>query len=79
LIEDGARNALLGSAIEIGCPVRLLHGMEDPDVPYTHCLRLVERLKGPDVRLTLIKDGDHRLSRDADLALLGRTIAELSD
>ena len=79
LIEDGARNTLLGSSVEVSSPVRLLHGMQDPDVPYTHSLKLVERLASPDVRLTLIKDGDHRLSRDADLALLARTIAELSD
>ncbi|MBI3516505.1 MAG: alpha/beta hydrolase [Proteobacteria bacterium] len=79
LIEDGARNAVLGAAIAIECPVRLLHGMADPDVPYAHSFRLLERLQSRDVRLTLIKDGDHRLSRDQDLALLARTIEELSD
>ncbi|MEJ0072192.1 MAG: alpha/beta hydrolase [Pseudomonadota bacterium] len=79
LIEDGARNALLGAPIEIDRPVRLLHGMDDPDVPYTHSFRIVEHLRARDVRLTLIKDGDHRLSRDQDLALLAQTVAELSD
>jgi pimeloyl-ACP methyl ester carboxylesterase len=79
LIEDGNRNALLGAPIAVACPVRLLHGMEDPDVPHTHSFKLVERLEARDVRLTLVKDGDHRLSRDQDLALLAQTVAELSD
>jgi pimeloyl-ACP methyl ester carboxylesterase len=79
LIEDGNRNALLDAPIEVTCPVRLLHGMADPDVPYRHSFRLVEQLTGGDVHLTLIKDGDHRLSRDQDLALLARTVAALSD
>jgi pimeloyl-ACP methyl ester carboxylesterase len=79
LIEDGARNLLLGNTIEIDCPVRLLHGMADPDVPHGLSATLVERLRARDVRLTLIKDGDHRLSRDQDLALLAQTVVELSD
>ena len=78
LIEDGNRNAVLDAPIALDCPVRILHGMEDPDVPYAHSFKLVERLASRDVRLTLIKDGDHRLSRDQDLALLAQTIAELS-
>ncbi len=78
LIEDGNRNTVLGAPIALDCPVRLLHGMEDPDVPYRHSFALLERLTSPDVRLTLIKDGDHRLSRDQDLALLAQTVAELS-
>jgi len=79
LIEDGKRNNLLDASIDVTCPVRLLHGMQDPDVPWQHSLRLVEALRSPDVRLTLVKDGDHRLSRDDDLALLARTVADLSD
>jgi pimeloyl-ACP methyl ester carboxylesterase len=79
LIEDGNRNSVLDAPIELDRPVRLMHGMEDPDVPYTHSFTVLERLTARDVRLTLIKDGDHRLSRDQDLALLAQTVAELSD
>ena len=57
--------------------MRLLHGMADPDVPHRLSLDLAVRLVGNDVRVTLIKDGDHRLSREEDLALLGATIEEL--
>jgi pimeloyl-ACP methyl ester carboxylesterase len=77
LIEEGRRHLLLSAPIGIRCPVRLLHGMEDPDVPYRMSLELAERIMGRDVRVTLIKNGDHRLSRADDLALLGRTIEEL--
>src|SRR6185437_8184671 len=77
LIEEGKRHLLLGGTIPLTCPVRLLHGMGDPDVPWPSSLRLAERLATPDVEITLVKDGDHRLSRDADLALLTRTIETL--
>jgi pimeloyl-ACP methyl ester carboxylesterase len=77
LIEEGRRHLLLAAPIGIDCPVRLLHGMADPDVPYRLSLELAERIAGSDVRVTLIKDGDHRLSRADDLALLGATIEEL--
>jgi pimeloyl-ACP methyl ester carboxylesterase len=70
LIEDGRRHLLLGQPIQTGCPVHILQGMEDPDVPWSHALQLVERLPGDSVSLTLIKDGDHRLSRDEDLERL---------
>lgn len=70
LIEDGRRWLLLDRPIAVRCPVRILQGMQDPDVPFGHALRLVEALESPDVRLELIKDGDHRLSRPQDLALL---------
>lgn len=70
LIEDGRRHLLLGQPIRTGCPVHILQGMEDPDVPWSHALQLVERLPGDSVSLTLIKDGDHRLSRDEDLERL---------
>ncbi|MGO4386624.1 alpha/beta hydrolase [Microvirga sp. 2YAF29] len=70
LIEDGRRHLLLGRPIQTGCPVHILQGMEDPDVPWSHALQLVERLPGDSVSLTLIKDGDHRLSRDEDLERL---------
>ena len=76
LIEEGRRHLLLGAPIGIRCPVRLLHGMADPDVPHRLSLELAERLVSNDVRVTLIKDGDHRLSRAEALALLGNTLEE---
>ena len=77
LIEDGRRHLLLDAPIPITAPVRLLHGQADPDVPWETSLRLAARLAGADVRVILVKDGDHRLSRPADLALLGETLAPL--
>jgi pimeloyl-ACP methyl ester carboxylesterase len=77
LIEDGRRHLLLGGPIPISCPVRLLHGQRDPDVPWETALRAAERITGGDVRVTLIKDGEHRLSRPQDLALLSSTLAGL--
>lgn len=74
---DGQRALLLGGEIALDCPVRLIHGQDDPDVPWDISLRLAERLRSADVQVVLIKDGDHRLSRDADIALLQRTIAAL--
>jgi pimeloyl-ACP methyl ester carboxylesterase len=78
LIEDGRKHLLLGGALDLDMPVRLLHGMADPDVPYRHSLRLAEHLTSRDVRVTLIKDGDHRLSRPEDLALLCDAVSELA-
>jgi pimeloyl-ACP methyl ester carboxylesterase len=75
LIEDGARHLVLRGPLGVTAPVRILHGMADADVPYGLSLRLVDHLTASDVRLTLIKDGDHRLSRPEDLALLGETVA----
>ena len=77
LIEDGRRHLLLEAPIPLDLPVRLLHGQQDPDVPWETSLRLAARLTGADVRLTLVKDGDHRLSRPADLALLAEVLAPL--
>jgi pimeloyl-ACP methyl ester carboxylesterase len=77
LIEDGRRHLLLGAPIALDCPVRLLQGQCDPDVPWELALRLADRLAGGDVQVTLIKDGDHRLSRSEDLALLRRTLGAL--
>jgi len=74
LIEDGRNRLLLAGPIPLACPVRLLQGQRDPDVPWQTALRLAERLETEDVQLTLIKDGDHRLSRPADLALLRRAL-----
>jgi pimeloyl-ACP methyl ester carboxylesterase len=75
LIEDGRNHLLMGRALPIACPVRLLHGMQDPDVPWPTSLALAEKLESADVQVTLVKDGDHRLSTARDLALLTRTIA----
>jgi pimeloyl-ACP methyl ester carboxylesterase len=68
LIEDGRDNRVLTGVIETGCPVHILQGMADPDVPYSHAVRLMEHLSGDDVVLTMIRDGDHRLSRPQDIA-----------
>jgi len=78
LIEDGRKNLLLDKPIEIGCPVRILQGVLDPDVPWQHALRLVSCLAQDDVVLTLIKDGDHRLSRPEDIERLLRAVDELA-
>ena len=77
LIEDGRTHLLLDRPIPLDCPVRLLHGQRDPDVPWETALRIAERVSSADVQLVLVKDGDHRLSRPQDLALLERTLAPL--
>jgi pimeloyl-ACP methyl ester carboxylesterase len=78
LIEDGRNHLRLAADLPIDVPVRLMQGMNDPDVPWQTALAIAARLTGADVQLTLIKDGDHRLSRDQDLDLLFRTLARLS-
>jgi pimeloyl-ACP methyl ester carboxylesterase len=70
LIEDGRRHLLFDGTITTGCPVHILQGMQDPDVPWSHAMELVEHLPGDSVSMTLINDGDHRLSRDEDLQRL---------
>lgn len=71
LLEDGARWSILGGEpIPIEVPVRILQGGEDPDVPWRHGLELAQALKGANVVFSLIKDGDHRLSRPQDIARL---------
>lgn len=77
LIEDGCRHLLLGAPIGIACPVRILHGMQDSDVPWQRSITLVERLQGDDVVLTLLKHGDHRLSNPDDLLRLTGTLDAL--
>ena len=77
LIEDGRKHLLLRGVIPVAVPVRLLHGQQDADVPWQRSLLLAEKLASPDIRVVLIKDGDHRLSRDEDLALLTATVEEL--
>jgi pimeloyl-ACP methyl ester carboxylesterase len=77
LIEEGRSHLVLRAPIPITVPTRLLHGMRDPDVPYTLSATLAERIETDDVRILLIKDGDHRLSTDRDLRLLRDTVDEL--
>jgi pimeloyl-ACP methyl ester carboxylesterase len=76
LIEEGRKHLLLGGLIETGCPVRILQGVQDPDVPWQHAIELTSRLSRDDVVLTLVKDGDHRLSRPEDIERLTAAVAE---
>ncbi|MEM7214915.1 MAG: alpha/beta hydrolase [Pseudomonadota bacterium] len=77
LFDDGEANRVMTGMIETGCPVHILQGMQDPDVPYEHAMKLVTFLPNEQVSMTLVKDGDHRLSREEDIALLLRTIETL--
>lgn len=79
LIEDGQQWALLDETIDLTCPIRILQGQQDPDVPWAHAFRLLDALASKDVVFSLIKDGDHRLSRDQDIARLVATCRELAD
>ena len=74
LMEDGQKNCVLKGIIDTHCPVTILQGMDDRDVPFAHALKLVSHLPQDNVTLTLIKDGDHRLSREQDLVLLERAV-----
>jgi pimeloyl-ACP methyl ester carboxylesterase len=76
LIEEGRKHLLLGGLIETGCPVRILQGVEDPDVPWQHAVELTSRLASDDVVLTLVKDGDHRLSRPEDIERMIAAVKE---
>lgn len=78
LIEDGRDWQLLDAPLAITCPVRILQGMRDEDVPWQYAGRLLEALTGDDVVLTLVADGDHRLSRDQDIHRLQRFCEELA-
>ena len=79
LIEDGRAQLVLRGTIPFDGPVRLLHGQCDPDVPWQTALRLANALATDDVRITLVKDGDHRLSRGQDLGLLTHMLAEVTE
>ncbi len=72
LFEDGETNRVMAGLIDTHCPVHIIQGMEDPDVPWQTAQALMERLPADDVTLTYVKDGDHRLSREQDIALLLR-------
>jgi pimeloyl-ACP methyl ester carboxylesterase len=75
--ESGQANLLLDRPMPIGCPVRLLQGQQDPDVPWQTALRIAEQVGSADVQTLLVKDGDHRLSRPEDIALLKAIVAAL--
>jgi pimeloyl-ACP methyl ester carboxylesterase len=77
LIEEGRNHLLLGKAIDVGCAVRILQGAQDPDVPWKHAFALAHRLPADDVVLTMIQDGDHRLSRPQDIARIIAAVAEI--
>jgi pimeloyl-ACP methyl ester carboxylesterase len=79
LIEEGRAHLMLDQPIAIKGKVRLLHGQRDPEVPWELSLEIAQKIESDDVRVTLIKDGDHRLSRAGDIALLTATLNELID
>jgi pimeloyl-ACP methyl ester carboxylesterase len=78
LLEDGRRHLVLRGPIAVSCPVHLLHGQRDPDVPWQTALRLAERLHSEEVTVELVKAGDHRLSRPADLARLTAALERMA-
>lgn len=79
LFEDAANNRILHGIIDTHCPVTILQGMQDTAVPHTHALRLIEHLPADDVTLSLVRDGDHRLSRPQDIAMMLRAAQGLID
>ncbi|MCS5575748.1 MAG: hypothetical protein NZ789_22700, partial [Pseudomonadales bacterium] len=76
-LDDGAKHLLLDATIDIGCPIILMHGMQDAEVPWQTGIRLADALASKDVRVTLVKSGDHRLSSDQELAHLGDCLLTL--
>jgi pimeloyl-ACP methyl ester carboxylesterase len=78
LLDDGDRWSILPGPVPIEVPVRILQGGDDPDVPWRHALELAQAVKGDDVVFSLIKDGDHRLSRPQDIARIVAMVAELA-
>jgi pimeloyl-ACP methyl ester carboxylesterase len=78
LIEDGRKHLIMGKPIQVKCPVRILQGVLDPDVPWQHAMKLVSCLAQDDVTMTLVKDGDHRLSRPEDIERLLKTVDDLA-
>jgi pimeloyl-ACP methyl ester carboxylesterase len=78
LIEDGSKHFMLGGKLAVSCPVRVLQGDADPDVPWAHGRKVYDCIEGEDVRFILVKGGDHRLSTPRDLALLKATVLEVA-
>jgi pimeloyl-ACP methyl ester carboxylesterase len=78
LIEDGRKHLLLGGMIRTGAPTAVLQGMRDEDVPFSHALALMQRFGGDPATLTLVKDGDHRLSRPQDLQLMFEALERMA-
>jgi pimeloyl-ACP methyl ester carboxylesterase len=79
LFEDGRKWLLLDKPVPVSAPVRILQGQQDPDVPWKHALLTAEQIVGADVEITLIKDGDHRLSRPQDMARMFAAIQSVLD
>ncbi len=77
LIKDARNHLILGKSLTLSCPARFLQGMKDTDVPSTHAIKMMAALKGNDISLTLIKNGDHRLSKPHQLKFLWDTILAL--
>ena len=77
LIEDGENNLVLKKQLPIHCPIRLLHGVEDSSVPWETAIKIQNQVVSKDVQVTLIKDGEHRLSRESDIELLKHTILSI--
>lgn len=77
LIEDGRKHLVLGGPISLSCPVRILQGMADPDVPWRHALKFAECLSTDDLELTLIKAGDHRLSKPHEIGKIIEAIGSI--
>ncbi|TNB48823.1 alpha/beta hydrolase [Martelella lutilitoris] len=77
LLDDGRRNRVLNGIIETGCPVHIIQGKKDADVPYAHALKLMSHLPADDVLLTLVQDGDHRLSRPEDIERMLKAVGDL--
>jgi pimeloyl-ACP methyl ester carboxylesterase len=77
--ESGEALRLLHAPIDVHCPVRLVHGEADAEVPWSWSLAVLQRLRSADVQMILVKDGDHRLSRDSDIALLIETVKALME
>ncbi len=79
LIADGEQHLLFGKTFDVSVPVRILQGSEDQDVPVAHAERVMNMIRGDDVTLTLVKGGDHRLSRPGQLALMQETALRLAE
>ncbi len=77
LIEDGRKNLVMSGPIHTHCPVHIIQGLADPDVPHSHALKLMSLLPADDATLSLVPDGDHRLSRPQDLELIKRAVGEI--